>query len=234
MIRILIVGQTQLMGDTIRVIVSREQDMCVVGQVTTNQEALAQAGGADLILVCTPALPYDEGEDESASQITTLMQTITADYPHIKIVAVGLPDRVSTILHYLESGADGYILNEDSIGGFLQKTRAIYEGRPYICPKVMAALMERIMVLSNGQPDVVKKDAALTELTQREREVLKLIGYGLSNREIAQRLYIEIGTVKNHVHKILKKLNVANRYEARHYLPLLFDTHLTGQTAVSL
>jgi DNA-binding NarL/FixJ family response regulator len=148
---------------------------------------------------------------------------------------MGLHDEVPLILHYLEAGADGYILNKDSTWAFLQKIRAVYNGRPRICPEVTAALMERVMELSNGQP-ITKKDAALTELTGREREVLELVGCGLSNREIAQRLYIEVGTVKNHIHSILRKLNVETRHDATRFLPILYDRQYkkNGQMAVSI
>ncbi len=235
MMRILIFGQTGLTCDIISVIVSKEHDMCVVGQVVTGQEALAQVNASDLILVCAPTHPHHEERDETINQILDLIQRIKTDHPHIKIVVMGLLDRVPLILHYLEAGADGYILNEDSTGAFLQKIRAVYNGRPRICPEVTAALMERLKELSNGQPGT-KKDAALTELTGREREVLELVGCGLSNREIAQRLYIEVGTVKNHIHSILKKLNVDTRHEAIRYLPVLFDRHYNnnGQMAVSV
>lgn len=236
MIRILIYGQTRLMCDTIRVIVSREEDMCVVGQVTNFSEVLTQVDQVDLLLVCTSIASYEE-QSEATHQIFDLIQKITADFPHTKIVAMGLPNQVPVILHFLESGADGYVLNEDNTWAFLEKIRGVYNGRPRICPEVTAALMERMTELSKGKPGS-QKDAALAELTGRECEVLELIGFGLSNREISQRLYIEVGTVKNHVHSILKKLNVANRYEASYYLPILFDQHHqtrpNGRMAVSI
>lgn len=234
MTRVLIVGQTKLICDTIRVVVSKEQDMCVVGQAAIGQEALGQVKKADLALVCTPTSFYEEQWEEAANQIADFIQLLSTDYPHVKVVVMGLPNQVPLILHYLEAGAHGYILNEDSTGTFLQKIRDVCEGRPHVCPKVTAALMERIAELSEGQFALTKRDVALTDLTEREREVLALIGYGLSNREIAQKLYIEVGTVKNHVHSILKKLNASNRYEATLYLPLLFEHPQGRGAAVSI
>ena len=233
MTRILIFGQTQFICDTISVILSKERDMCVVGQATTKHEALSQAKNADLVLVCTPAPFQAEDRDESTNQAIDLIQTLAAEYEHIKIVAMGLPNHVSLILHYLEAGVHGYILNEDSTCAFLQKIRDVCVGRPHICPEVTAALMERITELSEGQATRTRQDVAMNDLTEREREVLQLIGYGLSNREIAQQLYIEVGTVKNHVHSILKKLDVANRHEATLYLPLI-ENHPVKRAAVSI
>jgi DNA-binding NarL/FixJ family response regulator len=224
------------MCDTIRVIVSREEDMCVAAQVTAIPEVLDQIDQADLLLIGTSISSYEE-QNEVTYQIFDLIQKITADFPHIKIVVMGLPNQVPIILHFLESGADGYVLNEDNTWTFLEKIRGVYNGRPHICPEVTAALMERMTELSKGNPGS-QKDNALAELTGRECEVLELIGFGLSNREISQRLYIEVGTVKNHVHSILKKLNVTNRNEASYYLPILFDQHhqtrQNGRMAVSI
>ena len=84
--------------------------------------------------------------------------------------------------------------------------------------------MNRVAELANWTGTAVNTET-LAELTQREREVLILLGKELSNYEISQELVIEVGTVKNHVHNILKKLDVRSRHDATAYLPVLQSQH---------
>lgn len=220
MIRILIFGQTPLMCDIMRVIISREQDMSVVGNVTNLRQSRALIERADLLLICMPAT--SSLFREMATTVSCLIQEISAEQPQTKIIVIGVPDQVPLIMPFLEAGADGYVLHQDNSSALLQKVRGVCEGRPNISPKVTAALLERMMALANGGPHSART-TILGKLTGREREVLELIGHGLTNREIAQRLHIEIGTAKNHVHNILNKLEVSNRHEATVYLPRLYE-----------
>jgi two-component system, NarL family, nitrate/nitrite response regulator NarL len=88
-----------------------------------------------------------------------------------------------------------------------------------ISPQIAMSLMARINQLAE---EITEFDVSYySELTNREREVLDLIGAGLSNQDIANQLFIELGTVKNHVHRILDKLNVTSRQDAAAYLALV-------------
>ena len=82
-------------------------------------------------------------------------------------------------------------------------------------------MMERISELARLSADVEDGVTSSSELTTREVEILEMIGQGLTNQEIAQQLVIEVGTVKNHVHSILQKLNVSNRRDAAAYLAII-------------
>lgn len=229
MINVVIFGQSYLMCDTIRTIVEREGDMHVAGQATTKQEVLVQIDNCDLLLLCTPAYSY--GRDDTTNQFVDMIFHISTHYPDVKTVVLGVPNSVPIILHYLEAGANGYILSDDTTDVLVEKTRAVYQGEPVICPTVTAALIERIVELTEAQPGHNGTDTLVSQLTTREREVLELLGLGLSNREIAERLYIEVGTVKNHVHSILKKLDVADRNKAIDFLPFLMDREAPDRTS---
>ena len=95
------------------------------------------------------------------------------------------------------------------------------DGKVFVSPQIAAAMMERLSELAQIFTGVDVGKAAEAGLTPRELEVLELIGKDLSNQQVAEKLVIEIGTVKNHVHNILEKLNVSNRGEAAAYLAFI-------------
>jgi DNA-binding NarL/FixJ family response regulator len=209
MIRVLVVNSIQLIGNVITAVLRGEPDMEVVGCVTTVEDALAQAPNSDIVLLST-RLP--EG---GAIRIT---QALAESGLPVKVLMLGLAESEAEILRYVEAGAAGYVLQDESVEDLLAKVRAAYQGLAHISPEIAAALMERVAELARlaGKPE--GETSELDDLTQREREILTLIGQGLSNQEIAQKLVIEIGTVKNHVHSILRKLNVSSRHDAADFL----------------
>lgn len=209
MMRVLIVDKLRLFCHTLKVVLQREADMTVVGCATTVEQALHQAPHSDVVLVNTTV------ESESAIK---LVQEITSQYPNIKVLVVGVSEMSDQILQFVEAGAAGYILKEDSVDLLLEKVRAAQKDEAVVSPQIAAQLMSRLAELTTlrsrlwAAPETQMR--RFNELTPREQEVLSLLGNGLSNQEIAERLYIEHGTVKNHVHRILKKLNASNRHEA--------------------
>jgi two-component system, NarL family, nitrate/nitrite response regulator NarL len=128
--------------------------------------------------------------------------------PAVKVVAIGVPEADSQILACAEAGAAGYVPRDGSTEDLLATLRRTVRGEVVCSPKIAAGLLRRVAELSPC-PSVHEQ-----RLTGREREILKLIDEGLSNREIAGRLWIETSTVKNHVHNILAKLEVGRRAEA--------------------
>jgi DNA-binding NarL/FixJ family response regulator len=99
----------------------------------------------------------------------------------------------------------------------VQKVQAVTEGKALISPTIAALMMERAAYLAHQSTTTIfpeTKQEMVNDLTSREREVLDLIGEGFTNQAIADELVIECGTVKNHVHNILKKLETSNRHQA--------------------
>jgi DNA-binding NarL/FixJ family response regulator len=121
----------------------------------------------------------------------------------------------------MEAGASGYILKDHSLEDLVETIRAAQDGKVFVSPQIAAAMMERLSNLAQLFSDVENSVTGTAGLTSRELEVLGLIGQGLTNQEIAEKLVIEIGTVKNHVHSILEKLNVGSRGEAAAYLTFI-------------
>jgi DNA-binding NarL/FixJ family response regulator len=150
-----------------------------------------------------------------------LAQAVARAALPVKVVVLGLAESKEEILQYVEAGVAGYVLQDDSVDDLLAKIRTTYGGEAIISPEIAAVLITRVSELAQqASPPEAKLDTT-GELTPREREILELIGQGLSNQEIADRLVIEVGTVKNHVHSILQKLNVSDRQAAAGLLNLM-------------
>ncbi len=213
-IKILLVNEIRLMGNVISAALEDEPDIHVVASVTDIDEALkiVEENAVDVALVST-RLP-----DQGALKLT---QAITELAPATKVLALGLTEEKKRVLRYVEAGAAGYVLKDDSLDDMIETIRAAEEGKVFVSPKIAAAMMERLSDLAQMFSDVENSVTDDADLTARELEVLELIGEGLTNQQISEKLVIEVGTVKNHVHSILEKLNVSSRGEAAAYLAFI-------------
>jgi len=213
-IHILLVNEIRLMGNVIAAALEDEPDIKVTGCVTSVEAALqlVQEKSIDVALIST-RLP-----DQGALKLTT---AITRMAPETKVLALGLAEEKKRVLRYVEAGATGYVLKDDSLEDLLDSVRGAVEGKVFVSPKIAAAMMERLSDLAQMFSDIENSVMDDIGLTPREMEVLELIGEGLTNQQIADQLIIEIGTVKNHVHNILDKLNVNSRGEAAAYLAFI-------------
>lgn len=154
--------------------------------------------------------------------ILTVLQQLRRMAPKVSVLVFGLEPDVQMILSCLEGGAAAYSLETDSIATLLQQIRALWRGEPIIAPAATAALIARVSELAANQRQQGKENQSkLAVLTERELEVLQLLKSGYSNRAIAEELVLELGTVKNHVHHILQKLNVTSRRAAMRYAKLV-------------
>jgi two-component system nitrate/nitrite response regulator NarL len=214
MIRVFIVNEMQLMCNVMTAVLADEPDIEVIGAATSVGEALPDALQCDVLVVST-SLPGDE-----AIELTRTAVDVAAP---VKVIVIGLAESESEILRYVEAGAAEYVLRDDSVEQLVNHIRAAHSNEALVSPEVAAALMSRVAELSHVLAETVERQE-LSELTPREREVLQLVAQDLSNKDIADRLHIEVGTVKNHVHSILQKLNVNSRTDAAAYLAIM-DQH---------
>jgi DNA-binding NarL/FixJ family response regulator len=209
MIRVGLVNSIKILGNVIAAVLDNEPDITVVGGTTAVAEVLSLAAHCDVLIVSTRLA------DNGALRIT---QAVAAANLATKVLILGLAESSEEVLQYVEAGAAGYVLQDDSVDDLLAKLRSTYAGAAVISPEIATRLMARVAELAQtsgkGQPHPDPQP----DLTPREREILQLVGQGLSNQAIADQLVIEVGTVKNHVHKILHKLNVADRQAAASYL----------------
>lgn len=193
-------------------VLSGEPDLTVVGSAITPEEALGRVETCDIVLVST-SLP-----DNGALHVT---RAIADSEAPTKTLVFGLGESEPEILAYVEAGAAGYVLKEASVEDLVENIRAVADGQALVSPAIARTLMERVADLVRVCDDLGITIGGIAELTRRETEVLVLIADGKTNQEIADEMIIELGTVKNHVHNLLKKLNVSNRAEAARYFNLM-------------
>lgn len=211
-IRVLVVNEQKLVCNLISSLLAEEKDIEVVGHATDLDQATHLISRCNIMLVSTQ-LP-----ERGALR---LIRKIVFEHHPVKVLVLGLTESRAQIIQYIEAGAVGYVLKDDSADALVQSIRAAAEDQAIVSPRIAAALMARLTALAQLFSNVEAIISDPKALTDREREVLELIGEGLSNLQIGLRLFIEVGTVKNHVHNILKKLEVNNRQEAAAYFALI-------------
>lgn len=214
MIGVLLVNEIRLMGNVIASALEDEPDIEVVGCATSVDEALEiiQRKNVDVVLAST-RLP-----EQGALQLT---EAVTERNPDTDVLVLGVTEKKERVLQYVEAGAVGYVLKDDSVEDMLETIRAAQKGKALVSPEIASALMERVSELAGMFAGLETGVVESADLTSREVEVLELLGKNLTNQEIADELVIEVGTVKNHVHSILNKLDVSTRDEAAAYLALI-------------
>lgn len=211
-IKVLLVIEAPLIGNIFASVLDDEADMQVAGCVACVSDALTSLCTHPVqVAVVSVGLP-DLGALE-------LIRAIADQTPGTKVLALGLSeDDQAHTLRYIEAGAVGYVLKDSSLDEFLAAIRLAHRGEAHVSTKMAGALMERLSRLARMFAGGEHRMDGDVRLTSRELEVLQCISQGLTNQEIAARLVVEVGTVKNHVHNILEKLNVSSRDEAASYL----------------
>jgi DNA-binding NarL/FixJ family response regulator len=214
-IKVLLVIEVRLIGNIFTSVLEDESDIKVVGCVATLEDALAFTETREVnIALISADLP-----DQGALRFTQAMMDRSLS---TKVLALGLSEEnKNEALRYIEAGACGLILRDSSVNELLEAIRLAQKGEAQIPSRIAGAMMERLFYLSKMFSAVENKIDGDVRLTSRELEVLQFIGEGLTNQGIAARLVVEVGTVKNHVHSILEKLNVSNREEAASYLAFM-------------
>src|SRR5215211_8947939 len=137
------------------------------------------------------------------------VRAVAEAVPDTKAVALGIYDHESSILPCVEAGVSGYVTRDASIADLVEAVEHATRDETLCSPRIAARLLRRLAALGASHPAGIA-----SSLTTRELEVANLLDAGYSNKEIAAELFIEVGTVKNHVHRILEKLHAKRRAEA--------------------
>jgi DNA-binding NarL/FixJ family response regulator len=148
--------------------------------------------------------------DMSVNDSLALVASLKELRPSLRVVALGLADAAQDVIAAAEAGVSTYVTRGGSVSDVVQAILDAVRGELTCSPKIAASLLTRVSALAGSRPPADEGP----RLTPRELQIAQLIDLGLSNKEIAVRLSIEISTVKNHVHKVLEKLNARRRGEA--------------------
>jgi DNA-binding NarL/FixJ family response regulator len=135
---------------------------------------------------------------------------ITKRFPSIAVLVVTVAAGEADVLEALEAGAAGYLLKDSEPDEIVRAVEAAVEGDTPLSPRIARLVVQRARMAPGGPESAIQ---VVEELTEREREVLRLLADGLDNREIANQLFLSPTTVKRHVSSIVAKLGVANRAE---------------------
>jgi two-component system, NarL family, response regulator LiaR len=199
-IKVLIADDHPIVRKGLRMVISNEPDMEVVGEAVNGVEAvhLARALKPEVVLMDIK-MPQMGGIEAT--------QEIKATDPEIHILVLTSFADDDTVFPAIKSGASGYLLKDSLPTELLTAIRDIHEGQPSLHPIIAEKLMRELL---HPRPTEPAKDT----LTGREQEVLRMIAQGYNNHEIAEILFVSERTISTHISNILNKLHLANRTQA--------------------
>jgi DNA-binding NarL/FixJ family response regulator len=202
--RVIIADDHELARLGLRTMLEPEPDLEVVGEAATGREAveLSRQLQPDLVLM-----------DIRMPDVDGLVATraIKEEMPRVSILIVTLSEDPDYLLEALRVGAAGYVLKDASRREVVAAVRQVLSGESPLDPKLAAQLIRRLAHQTPPKDQLAKHG---DELTQRELDVLRLVAEGKTNAEIAQSLFVSVGTVKVHVERIINKLGVSDRTQA--------------------
>jgi DNA-binding NarL/FixJ family response regulator len=211
-IRVLLVDDQELMRMGFRMVLGAQPDIDVVGEAADGLDAvqLADQLRPDVVLMDV-RMPVLDGV-EATKRITEAGTS--------KVLVMTTFDMDEYALSALRNGASGFLLKDTPPNDLVSALRAVASGDAVVSPSVTKRLLSRFLGEGGGE---LRDAAVLDVLTEREREVLVLIAKGLSNTEIARKLFLSEATVKTHVGRILAKLEIRDRVQA---VVLAYETGL--------
>jgi DNA-binding NarL/FixJ family response regulator len=204
MIRVLLADDQHIIRQGLKALLELEPDLDVVGDAENGQQVLQhlETLRPDVVLMDI-RMPVMDGVAATG--------LIRQRFPEIKVLILTTFDDEDYVAEALRLGAVGYLLKDTPSEELANAIRTVHKGYTQFAPGIVQKFMSKLPNTPQPTPEL---PPGFTELTPREREVLRLIASGASNREIAQMLHISEGTVKNHVTNLLGRLNLRDRTQA--------------------
>jgi DNA-binding NarL/FixJ family response regulator len=210
MIRVLAADDQRVIREGLAMLLGLLPDVEVVGTAANGEEALAMAGELrpDVILMDL-RMPKVDGVEAT--------RRLRASHPEIKVVVLTTYADDRSVIEALRAGALGYLTKDAGAEEIRQALRRVADGQASLDPAVQMHLIEAITTATDNHAPDLPASAPPDGLTAREAEVLGLIGAGLSNAEIAAKLFVSEATVKSHVNHMLPKIGARDRAQAVGY-----------------
>jgi DNA-binding NarL/FixJ family response regulator len=207
-IRVLLVDDQTLLRQGFAMILAHEPDIEIVGEAGDGQEAvtLAHACVPDVVLMDI-RMPGIDGVEAT--------RRIVTDSAEVRVLILTTFDLDAYAFGALRAGASGFLLKDVRPDELVAAIRTVASGDAVVSPRITRRLLDECAhLLETDEGESNRAAAAMARLTEREREVLVAVAAGLSNTEIAERLYVSEATVKSHVGRILGKLGLRDRVQA--------------------
>ncbi|MFD5325946.1 response regulator [Streptomyces sp. NPDC127092] len=202
--RVFLVDDHEVVRRGLRDLLDDEPDLEVVGEASTAEQALARGPALRPdVAVLDVRLPDGDG--------ISVCRELRSRMPGLACLMLTSFDDEDALLDAIMAGAAGYVLKQIKGSDLVSAVRTVATGQSMLDPATTARLMHSLRDPEAAKPP---EDERLTGLSERERSVLELIGEGLTNRQIAKRLYLSEKTVKNHISRLLGKLGVERRVQA--------------------
>ncbi|MCP6760140.1 MAG: response regulator transcription factor [Fischerella sp. CENA71] len=210
MIQILIVEDQEVVRRGLKTLLEIKPDLQVVGEASNGQQAIdlvktlhAQSQSPDVILMDI-RMPVMDG--------VTATQQLCQQFPSSKILVLTTFDDTKYVSQALRFGAKGYLLKDTPAEELAEAVRSIHKGHTQFGPGIIEKIIANTALTESEKSQELPPGFA--ELTPREKQVLRMIAAGSSNREIAQKLFLSEGTVRNHISHILTRLDLRDRTQA--------------------
>jgi len=203
MIKVLLVDDQDILLEGLKIILGKEEDIDICGSANNGKKAyeLCKWNMPDVILmdIQMPEL--------SGVEVTKMVKR---DFPSVKVIVLTTFNDEDYIYEALKNGASGYLLKDTSPSDIAKAVRTVYNGGALIQSEVAVKVIDKFSQLAKGNHEK-ELDPRVEMLTEREIDICKLIAEGKNNKEIANELYISQGTVKNHITRVLLKLELRDR-----------------------
>ncbi|MEX0766373.1 MAG: response regulator transcription factor [bacterium] len=205
-IRVLLADDHAIVREGVKMILAKEPDFEVVGEAQDGSQAL------ELVERTKPSVVVMDISMPGMGGIEATQQ-VKERYPGVNVLALTMHEDESYVFKLLRAGASGYVLKRAAAHDLVQAVRAAAKGEAFLYPSVARKVVEDYLKRVEAGEERERYDG----LTEREKEILTHIAEGLSNQQIAQKLYISIKTVQTHRAHILEKLGLHDRTELVRY-----------------
>jgi DNA-binding NarL/FixJ family response regulator len=208
-IRVLLIEDNRLLREGATALLNAQHDIEAISVGGTNGDALAKSRTFKPNVVL-----LDLGLRNMNS--LRIVQSLRNDFPKTEVIIMDLIPTHADVAEYVKEGVSGFVLKDATLADLLRTIRAVAKGTKVLPPPLTNSLFSQIVehALQSGNPS---KLVASVRMTKREQDVIDLIAKGQSNKQIAEKLFIAVHTVKSHVHNILDKLALHTRLEIAHY-----------------